>query len=120
MLDLKFRFLDKPNPDDSTKIASTPYLKRYIKTKFYSRLPLLVGPFFYFVLRYIFLLGFIDGYPGLLFHFLQGFWYRALVDAKVYQFRKQLKYSKNSPTDTAEIVFGTWVSKYLKTDNPIT
>ena len=34
-------------------------------------------------LRYFLQLGFHDGRAGFVFHFLQGFWYRVLVDAKL-------------------------------------
>jgi len=59
--------------------------KRWIKEKVYSKVPLFVRPFIYFTYRYVFLLGFLDGVPGLIWHFLQGFWYRFLVDAKMYE-----------------------------------
>lgn len=61
--------------------------KRWIKEKIYARIPLFIRPFFYFGYRYVILLGFLDGIPGLIWHFLQGFWYRFLVDAKVYEKR---------------------------------
>ncbi|MEJ7663193.1 MAG: glycosyltransferase family 2 protein [Hymenobacter sp.] len=61
--------------------------KRWLKEKVYSRIPLFAGPFFYFLYRYFLLLGFLDGTPGLIWHFLQGFWYRFLVDAKLYEQR---------------------------------
>jgi glycosyltransferase involved in cell wall biosynthesis len=61
--------------------------KRWIKENIYSKIPLFVGPLFYFIYRYIFLLGFLDGKPGLIWHFLQGFWYRFLVDAKLYEMK---------------------------------
>jgi len=35
--------------------------------------------------RYFFKLGFLDGKPGLVWHFFQGGWYRFLVDAKIYE-----------------------------------
>jgi hypothetical protein len=44
-----------------------------------------VRPLLYFLYRYFFKLGFLDGTRGLIFHVLQGFWYRTLVDVKVYQ-----------------------------------
>ncbi len=56
--------------------------KRWLKLK-YSQMPLFVRPFMYFIYRYIFLVGFLDCKPGLVWHFLQGFWYRFLVDAKI-------------------------------------
>ena len=65
--------------------------KRWLKMR-YAKLPLFVRPFIYFHLRYIFQLGFLDGRPGLVWHFLQGFWYRFLVDSKInelYAFMKK-------------------------------
>jgi len=67
--------------------------KRWVKEKIYSKIPLFIRPFFYFTYRYIFLLGFLDGTPGLIWHFLQGFWYRFLVDAKMYE-QKRINNSK--------------------------
>ena len=55
------------------------------KRSFYYRLPLFFRPCFYFFYRYFLRLGFLDGKEGLIFHFLQGFWYRFLVDAKIYE-----------------------------------
>ncbi|HDM78648.1 MAG TPA: hypothetical protein ENG51_19620 [Deltaproteobacteria bacterium] len=63
--------------------------KRWFKENLYLRLPLFIRPFLYFIYRYFFRLGFLDGKEGLIFHFLQGFWYRFLVDAKIYELRKK-------------------------------
>jgi hypothetical protein len=46
-------------------------------------MPLFLRPGLYFTWRYFFKLGFLDGKPGLVWHFLQGGWYRFLVDAKI-------------------------------------
>lgn len=54
----------------------------------YIKLPLFWRAFAFFILRYIFRLGFLDGKEGFLWHFLQGFWYRTLADAKVYEIKK--------------------------------
>jgi glycosyltransferase involved in cell wall biosynthesis len=62
--------------------------RRWLKDNVYSRLPLFVRPFLYFFYRYFVRLGFLDGREGLIFHFLQGFWYRFLVDAKLYEWRR--------------------------------
>ena len=51
------------------------------------KLPLFVRPFIYFVYRYFIRLGFLDGLGGFLFHFLQGFWLRLIVDWKIRQIR---------------------------------
>jgi hypothetical protein len=33
-------------------------------------------------------LGFTEGKEGFLWHFLQGWWYRTLVDAKIFEIKK--------------------------------
>ena len=63
--------------------------RRWIKKNFYGRSPLFLRAFLYFLMRYTIGLGFLDGKEGLIFHFLQGFWYRFLVDAKIYELRKK-------------------------------
>lgn len=61
---------------------------RWLKQHLYARVPLFVRAFLYFIYRYVLRLGFLDGKEGLIFHFLQGCWYRFLVDAKIYEARK--------------------------------
>ncbi|MFQ4140795.1 glycosyltransferase family 2 protein [Chlorogloeopsis sp. ULAP02] len=62
--------------------------RRWVKKNLYARSPLFLRAFLYFLLRYIVGLGFLDGKEGLIFHVLQGFWYRFLIDAKIYELRK--------------------------------
>lgn len=64
--------------------------KRWLKEKLYNKIPLGLKPFIYFIYRYIVRFGFLDGFRGLLFHVLQGFWYRFLVDAKVYEIKRKI------------------------------
>jgi len=68
--------------------------RRFLKS-LYERLPLFVRPMLYFFIRYFLRLGFLDGRRGLIFHFLQGFWFRFLVDAKVYEHRHQPYFKTN-------------------------
>ncbi|MCD0486889.1 glycosyltransferase family 2 protein [Pedobacter sp. MC2016-14] len=58
------------------------------KKNFYAKLPLFYRSFFYFLLRYVFKLGFLDGREGFIRHFLQGWWYRTLVDAMLVEIEK--------------------------------
>jgi glycosyltransferase involved in cell wall biosynthesis len=60
----------------------------------YARLPLFVRPTAYFVYRYLVRLGFLDGRAGLVFHVLQGFWFRFLVDALILERRLRRKEGK--------------------------
>lgn len=61
--------------------------KRKKKLK-YAKLPLFWRSFYYFIYRYLFKLGFTEGKEGFLWHFLQGWWYRTLVDAKIFEIKK--------------------------------
>jgi glycosyltransferase involved in cell wall biosynthesis len=58
---------------------------RWLKNNVYLHLPLFYRAFCYWFYRYVIRLGFLDGKPGLIYHFLQGFWYRFLIDAKLYE-----------------------------------
>ncbi len=58
--------------------------RRYMRLKYYN-MPIFWRSVSYFLYRYFFKLGFLDGKQGLIFHFLQGFWFRFLVDAKIYE-----------------------------------
>jgi len=71
-------------------LGSQEQKKRWLKEKLYLHMPLFLRSFLYFLYRYFFRLGFLDGKEGLIFHFLQGFWYRFLVDAKIYEMKKRL------------------------------
>ena len=55
--------------------------RRYFK-KLYQKLPSLSRAWLFFIYRYFFRLGFLDGYQGFIFHFMQCLWYRTLIDAK--------------------------------------
>jgi len=55
------------------------------------RLPRYVRPGLYFTQRMIFQLGLLDGRTGIIFHFLQAFWFRLVVDIKIDELLKQQK-----------------------------
>lgn len=59
--------------------------KRWLRDILYAKTPLFVRPIGYFLYRYFFRLGFLDGREGLIFHFLQGFWFRFLVDSIIFE-----------------------------------
>jgi glycosyltransferase involved in cell wall biosynthesis len=67
------------SPDDRT---------RWMKG-IWARLPLFVRPCAYVCYRYILRLGFLDGKEGFIFHVLQGFWYRLLVDINIDEMRSR-------------------------------
>ncbi|MEC7352312.1 MAG: glycosyltransferase family 2 protein [Planctomycetota bacterium] len=59
--------------------------KRWMKTKVYARVPLMFRSTLYYLYRYYLRLGFLDGREGQIYHFLQAYWYRFLVDAKFFE-----------------------------------
>ena len=83
--------------DDKGKEVQAKFLgteeqrKRWLKMK-YIKAPLFLRPFINFFIRYILKAGFLDGKQGFIWHFLQGFWYRFLVDAKIYEIKKQFDF----------------------------
>jgi len=66
-------------------------VNRWFKHTVYARTPIGLRSFLYFIYRYILRLGFLDGWPGLAFHFLQGYWYRFLVDVKVWEIQQMME-----------------------------
>ena len=62
--------------------------RRWLKQNVYLQCPLFYRAFFYWAYRYLIKLGFLDGREGLIYHFLHGFWYRFLVDSKLYEARR--------------------------------
>jgi len=78
-----------PASDEPLPTSPQASRKRVLKKGLYLRLPAFYRAFFYWFYRYFLRLGFLDGKEGLIYHFLQAFWYRFLVDAKLYEFEKQ-------------------------------
>ena len=67
-----------------------PKLMQHRKKKFtvYYRAPMFFRAWLWFVYNYVFRLGFLDGKEGYLYHYFESYWYRFLVDAKIYEYRK--------------------------------
>lgn len=57
-----------------------------IRDSFYYKLPMFLRARLYYWYRYYFKLGFLDGKPGKIYAYIQAYWYRYLVDAKLYEF----------------------------------
>lgn len=60
--------------------------KRFLRTKYY-RMPLFVRALVIFAYRFFFRLGCLDGTEGMIFWVLQTFWFRFLIDAKIWERR---------------------------------
>jgi glycosyltransferase involved in cell wall biosynthesis len=82
---------------DASQLGEQAVSKRRTKEK-YARLPLFWRAGAYFCYRYFFRYGFLEGVEGFLWHFLQGFWYRCLVDAKVWEIKTKAKRELERPS----------------------
>ena len=90
----KYALFDVP---EDRGLASTAQARkaRHAKTAWYNRLPTGVGPLLYFLYRYFIQLGVLDGRAGLIYHGLQGLWYRFLVDAKRVELERAMDGAKS-------------------------
>lgn len=86
----------KNNPGDvAERYFGNPIeRRRWLKNRLFGRVPMFGRSMLYFIYRYFFRLGFLDGKRGLIFHFLQGLWFRFLIDALVYEERLAEKAAK--------------------------
>lgn len=102
LLDMEYGLLGGDDDGDHSVVAmarvkgesGTPLLgaqaaaKRRMKMR-YVRAPLFWRAFAYFCYRYFLRGGFLEGKEGFLWHFLQGWWYRTLVDARVLEIKRE-------------------------------
>jgi glycosyltransferase involved in cell wall biosynthesis len=93
LLDTQYQIFSKSSVDPKL-FGTGEQRKRYLKLK-YLNLPLFVRPFLYFFYVYIIKLGFLDGKSGFIWYILQAFWYRFLVDAKIYELQRRFKNDEN-------------------------
>lgn len=69
-------------------LNGTTKMKRIVKYNIYYRLPIGFRAHLYYIYRYYIKAGFLDGKEGKIFCFMQAYWYRYLVDAKIYEHNK--------------------------------
>lgn len=74
---------------DSEKEISPQALAKRMKKHQYAKQPLFWRAFAYFCYRYFLKGACLDGKVGFIWTFLQGWWYRTLVDAKVFEIKRQ-------------------------------
>jgi len=73
----------KPN------LLGNPDERRAWLKRLWWSLPLKIRPYLYYSFRMIFQLGFLDGKIGRQFHYLQGLWFRRLVDKKILALKRR-------------------------------
>jgi exosortase/archaeosortase family protein len=79
------------------KFTGTPDERTAWLKNYWWKLPRYWRPALYFFYRLFFQLGFLDGKTGVIFHFLQGFWFRLIVDVKMDEIMQQRKHDTRKP-----------------------
>lgn len=87
LLDVEYNLSGRNAEANLENLSPDARHRRKLKLK-YAQQPLFWRAFIYFAYRYFFHRGFLDGKEGFLRHFLQGWWYRTLVDAKIFEVKK--------------------------------
>ena len=98
---LNFNPRDHSVTTESTSLQTAA--KFFIKEHIYNHIPFTISALMYFIWRYIFQLGFLDGRSGLIYHFLQGYWYRFLVGAKVMELERAISHLTDYQAITEEL-----------------
>jgi ubiquinone/menaquinone biosynthesis C-methylase UbiE/glycosyltransferase involved in cell wall biosynthesis len=65
--------------------------KHFLRNTVFGRSPLYLRSYMYYAYRMFFRLGFLDGFPGVVYHTLHGLCYYVLIDAKVSEARQYIK-----------------------------
>ena len=86
MLDVEFGISNHISTDDSFTDQAK---EKRRKKQSYAKKPLFWRSFAYFIYRYLLKGGWKDGKEGFIFAFIQGWWYRTLVDAKIFEIKKK-------------------------------
>jgi glycosyltransferase involved in cell wall biosynthesis len=110
VLNTSLHLFDEDIALTSRSTAQQAKIKRFFKESVYNRVPFEVSAFAYFILRYVFQMGFLDGREGLVYHVLQGFWYRFLVGVKLRELEKAVRQAGSKEEARREVARLTGLS----------
>lgn len=96
LIDIEFNITG--NDSSNRNLSEKTLKKRKLKLE-YAKKPLFWRSFAYFCYRYFYKLGFLEGKEGFLWTFMQGWWYRTMVDAKVFEIKKACGNNKEKIVD---------------------
>ena len=87
LLDIELDLTGAAETDENKQISKQAQKKRMKKHQ-YAKQPLFWRSFAYFCYRYFLKGACLDGKVGFIWTFLQGWWYRTLVDAKIFEIKR--------------------------------
>jgi glycosyltransferase involved in cell wall biosynthesis len=99
----KYQLLVRDESIDEA-VGGQAKIKRFVKESLYNKLPLFLRPILYFAYRYILRFGFLDGVEGFAYHFMQGLWYRCLVDLKCLEANRVLVGAETKEEKIARLI----------------
>lgn len=106
LLDIEYDLSNKKKFEyDQGKLNSQALYKRKKKYK-YAKSPLFLRSFAYFLYRYFVKGAFLDGKVGFIWTFFQAWWYRTLVDAKIYEIKSECGNDKNKIIELLKDKYG--------------
>lgn len=76
-MEARYYFEEKRSIKENVKAYN---INNLIRKKVWNKLPIILRPFIYFIYRYFFRFGFIDGIFGFIYCFFHSFWYQLLID----------------------------------------
>jgi glycosyltransferase involved in cell wall biosynthesis len=103
-LNLAYSLMETTNLAEKAGVKQAK-LHRFLKNQVYQKLPLGIRPVLYFLYRFVFRLGFLDHPQVWIFHFMQGLWYRLLVDITIYE---AIKRTKGDRDQIKELILKEW------------
>jgi len=110
-LDIELNILGNAKVDKDKTIGKGAETKRDQKHK-YTKLPLFWRSTYYFLYRYFLKGGFLEGKEAFLWHFFQGWWYRMLIDAKIWEIKKACGTDKDKIKDYIKEYYNIDLSKF--------
>lgn len=90
VLNQRYALFERDVDVTSATASRQAAMKRFMKERLYNRIPFPLATLGYFLYRYILQLGFLDGREGLIYHFLQAYWYRFLVGSKILELERAI------------------------------
>ena len=105
LLDIELDLTGAAESDENKQISAQAQEKRMKKHQ-YAKQPLFWRAFAYFCYRYFVKGACLDGKEGFLWTFLQGWWYRTLVDAKVFEIKRACGNDKEKIRQHLKMVYG--------------
>ena len=105
LLDIELDLTGAAESDENKQISAQAQEKRMKKHQ-YVKQPLFWRAFAYFCYRYFVKGACLDGKEGFLWTFLQGWWYRTLVDAKVFEIKRACGNDKEKIRQHLKMVYG--------------